>query len=88
MPSDRKFYRTVIELEVLSDQPLGQFELETIVYEITEGSWSGVDTIVLQEEVSEGQLKELLIAQGSDPEFMLNDSDFDDDDIEYIDITA
>lgn len=67
----KKFFRTVIEVEVLTDDgPVSpNAELEYIAREITEGDWSGVVEIKKTEEVSPKRMARLLEKQGSDPEF-------------------
>ena len=51
---EKKLYRTVIQLEVLSEEPLTDdfcHDLQGINYEITQGEMSGlVSTILLNEE--------------------------------------
>ena len=70
-----KFYRTVVQVEILSDELVPDpADLDGINYQITEGGWSGLaETIVLNEEVSRERMAVLLIAQGSDPSFLLGD---------------
>lgn len=65
------YYRTIIQVEVLSESPYGVTNLEDIAYDIDQGGCSGVVKIVSSEEVSKEQMAELLIAQGSDPEFLI-----------------
>jgi hypothetical protein len=68
----KKFYRTVMQVEILSeDEPYGEgVSLEEINYAITEGHCSGVIKCESSLEVTPKQMASLLIAQGSDPEFM------------------
>jgi len=78
MTSKRKFYKTVIRFEVLSEEPVEQVDLETLHYEVTEGRWSGrfLDTT---EEILDGpQMAKALQEQSSDPEFFNLDSDGND----------
>lgn len=67
------YYRTIIQVEVLSDSPYGVTNLEDVAYDIDKGVCSGVVKIVSSEEVSKEKMAKLLIAQGSDPEFLLGD---------------
>ena len=77
--SKRKFYRSVIKIEVLSEEPYSSTDLEKIADDITNGSQSGlvsleVDSEELDPKVCADKLKE----QGSDPDFfMLNDHGHD-----------
>lgn len=65
-----KFYRTVIEIEILSEkEPMGNHSLDTINYEITEGSCSGKITVKSETELTEEQAAKALRDQGSDPSF-------------------
>jgi len=65
----------VYKIEVLAHSPIHQepLSLKDIAYEITEGHCSGqfLDTTV--EKVSKERMSELLIAQGSDPSFLLGE---------------
>ena len=67
------FYRTVLQVEILSDEPYRYKALSDVAFDIIEGDCSGKTTVVSQEEVSKEQMAELLIAQGSDPSFLLGD---------------
>lgn len=69
--------RTVVQIEILSDEdePIGDLPLGTIIYQITEGGWSGEQSIVSDEEVTPERMSELLIAQGSDPDFLVSEPD-------------
>ena len=68
--SKRKFYRTVIQIEVLSEEPYSSTDLEKINSDITEGHQSGLVTLVVDSEELDSKIcAEKLQAQGSDPEF-------------------
>jgi hypothetical protein len=68
--SKRKFYRTVIQIEVLSEEPYSSTDLEKINLDITEGAQSGEVTIIFDSEEMNGKTcAEKLQAQGSDPDF-------------------
>lgn len=70
-----KFYRTVFRMEVLSTEPLGSLSLSDINYEITEGHCSGMFLETREEEVSRDKMRGLLVAQGTDPEFLLEEDE-------------
>jgi hypothetical protein len=79
--TNRKFYRTVIQVEILSESPYTEdYNLEAIAYDIGQGDCSGrVTDIVLNEEVDGPTMSKLLLAQGSDPGFfMLDDEELED----------
>lgn len=69
MLSKRKFYRTVVQVEVLSEEPYDFEDLEQVRYDITEGHCSGQVTTLPTEEVDGPAMAKLLRGQGSDPEF-------------------
>lgn len=71
MASKRTFYRTVLTLEVLSEEPLtGEESLSDIEYSIDVGSCSGkVETTVENEQVDGPRMAQLLLDQASDPDF-------------------
>jgi hypothetical protein len=66
---DKKFYRTIVAIEILSEDPIGDPNVSEIDNEIFGGDWSGESKVILSEEVSEERMAKFLIAQGSDPEF-------------------
>jgi hypothetical protein len=76
-----KYYRTVIQVEVLSEYPLNEMfqnDLAAIAYAISEGDCSGEVTVTDSSELTGEEVAEALIAQGSDPGFfMLNDDGSD-----------
>lgn len=67
----RKFYKTILQIEVLSeDEPIDdELSLKEIDYAITEGDCSGIVKIVETVELTPEQAAKALEAQGSDPEF-------------------
>ena len=81
MPSKRKFYRTLIEVEVLSEEAVDFGDLAAVHYAITDGDCSGQWGITKSEPVSGPKMAKLLKKQGSDPEFFqLDDHGEDVDD--------
>jgi len=73
MSSNKKYYRTVFKIEVLSDEPMAGIglNLEGIAYEISEGHCSGMFLEEEVEECDEKRISELLENQGSDPSFLV-----------------
>ncbi len=68
------YYRTVIEVEVLTEGRLLNSDLEFIAYEITYGDASGAIKTTAEEAIGPGTMARLLRLQGSDPAlFGLND---------------
>jgi hypothetical protein len=67
----RKFYRTIIEVEVLSEDPYQPNSLEDVAYDIVYGDCSGAWRVVKQKELNEQDTVEALINQGSDPSFFM-----------------
>jgi hypothetical protein len=81
METQRKFYKTVIQVTILSEEPFSSDELEnleTVNYEITEGGCSGVVKEISHEELTGKQAAEALQAQGSDPELFQLTEDGED----------
>ncbi|HEY3965163.1 MAG TPA: hypothetical protein VGM05_11480 [Planctomycetaceae bacterium] len=80
-PSQRKFYRTVIQIEVLSEEPFASMVLEDIAEAVDEGPCSGRTKVRRREVVDGPTMAKLLDAQGSDPGFFnLTDVGEDTDD--------
>jgi hypothetical protein len=67
-----KYMRHVFTYEVLTvDGTLSDLDLEGIAYEVTHGHASGMFLSKEAEEVSEERMAELLLNQGSSPEFLI-----------------
>jgi hypothetical protein len=76
--SDRKFYKTVLKVVVLSEQPLEWDNLSDVDYAITSGDCSGEITDDKTTTLNAKQVVKELIKQGSDSEFFQLDSDGQD----------
>lgn len=66
----RKYYRTVITVEVLSEGMVGFEDLEDLAQAITVGDCSGKWEVTSQEKVDGPTMAKLLKAQNSDPGFL------------------
>ena len=75
MSEERTFYRTTIELVLLSETPIDGYTLEQISHEIIYGSMSGEWNIVESEELDGVAMAKALESQGSSPEFFMLNSD-------------
>tara|TARA_Y100001963_G_C6402793_1_gene274863 strand:- start:7 stop:249 length:243 start_codon:yes stop_codon:yes gene_type:complete len=78
MDKSVKYYRTVFKFEVLSTDPTfgnTRLSLSEINYEVTEGHASGVFLETEHEEVSKTQMHNLLLNQGTDPDFLIEPID-------------
>ena len=76
----KTIYRTVIKLEILSDEPISDerssMSLAGIVEECETGSFSGShDFTIVNQKVSGKKAVSLIQNQGSDPEFFGMDDD-------------
>lgn len=69
------YFRTVFKYEVLSDEPLGNPSLAEISYQCTEGHCSGMFLEKEVEVVSQSEIENLLIEQGSDPNFLTQEDE-------------
>lgn len=70
MNEQKKFYRTVVTVTVLSENPLGDdLGLGALEYAITEGDCSGVLERTSEVGVDAKAMASLLLEQGSDPSF-------------------
>lgn len=76
--SNRKFYRTVISVEVLSEEPYNPESLEGIAHDIIEGDCSGRWNVVSSKEVDGVEMAQLLYEQASEPAFFQLDDDGND----------
>jgi hypothetical protein len=67
--TDRKFHKTIVQVTILSEEPIGECTLGDIDYNITEGDWSGHVECVSEETLDGKQAADALLEQASDPEF-------------------
>jgi len=74
--SKRKFFKTIIQVEVLSeDEPYKFNYLNELYYDITDGHCSGDIEVISQEQLTPEEAAKALIAQRSDPDFFGLDKD-------------
>lgn len=76
----KKIYRTVIQIEVLSEDPIpGDMTLDQVEEECNTGSFSGVhDFIKINEEIEGEEAAKAVRAQGSSPDFFQMDENGDE----------
>lgn len=67
--SDRKYYRTFIIVDVLSDEPIPEYATLEGIATMLDGDYSGAVHIAESQEVSREEMHNLLISQHSDPDF-------------------
>ena len=67
--SKRKFYKTVISVTVLSEEPFEYENLSQVIYAIGEGDCSGEYHTTEAKVITARQVVRALKAQGSDPDF-------------------
>ena len=65
----RKYYKTIIQVEVLSEDPYNYIGLNELHYDITDGGCSGKTSVISSETLSGKQMAKALKEQGSDPGF-------------------
>ncbi len=73
--SEATFHRQVIEIEVLSKDPIDFQSLQQVAYEVTDGAASGTWSVKEQTTHNRDEIADLLVAQGSDPSFLLGDDE-------------
>lgn len=78
MSSKRKFYKTVLTVEVLSEEPFDCNDLAQVHYAITQGDCSGVMNRGGSRKISARTMAKALLKQGSDPEFFGLDEEGND----------
>jgi len=67
--TERKFHRTILQVDVLSEQPYTTESLAQVHYDIVDGNCSGKFEVVKTEELDGKQAARALRAQESDPSF-------------------
>ena len=70
---DKKYYRTVIHFEVLSDEPVGEVSLTDLAHPVTDGHMSVAFLGPFEQEVDADQMASLLEMQQCDPSFLLGE---------------
>jgi hypothetical protein len=74
----RKFYRTVVQVEVLSEEPYNFESLQQTAYDIEEGDCSGTCDVIKTQVLNGKQVVAALDKQGSDSEFFRLNEDGND----------
>ncbi len=74
----RKFFKTKIEVEVLSEEPFEYDSINDIAYSITQGDCSGVLIHKGMKKLNGKQIANELLKQGSDLEFFQLDKQGND----------
>lgn len=67
--TDRKFYKRVVRVEILSEDPIGEVTLETIAEQVMTGDWDGWTEWEDLQEMNGKEAAEALISHQADPEF-------------------
>ena len=80
----RLFHRTVIQIELLTDEELGPVSIEDIQHLMTDGHASGMFLDTIHNKILPGQMARLLLAQQSDPAFLLDDDWVEEFDIKVL----
>ncbi len=79
MSNTKKYYRTVVEVVVLSDTPYEELfphdNLAFIAREISDGDCVGAVTVTKQETTDGATMAKALYAAGSEPSFFMLDND-------------
>lgn len=74
MSAEEKYLRTVVVVEILSDRPVDTDSLpELLVHDDVSVTW----TETTAERLDRGAMARALVAQGSDPGFLVSDWDED-----------
>lgn len=77
--SPRKFYKTVVTIEILSEESLREgVSLADIQYLITDGPCSGKVTVSARQELNSAEIVKELQDQASEPEFFGLDTEGND----------
>ena len=78
MTSKRKFYKTTLQVEILSEELLKLDDLRVEIEEAMFGDNSMIWSVVSEETMTGSKIVEALYSQGSDPEFFMLDEDGND----------
>lgn len=65
----KTFYKSQVVIDIISEEEIGDPSLEKILYQITEGDWSGSYSVKKVEVLTDDEARKALISQGSDPDF-------------------
>lgn len=81
MPSERKFYKSIIQVEVISEEPMHFDNLSDVVEEISVGDSSGMyNTVVQNETIDAATVIHRIAAHDTDPGFFSLDDHGNDAD--------
>lgn len=68
--TDEAYFRTVLTVEVLTQKEAWNGDFEELAEDCVRGDASGAIVLRVVEQCSTSEMARLLIAQGSDPEFL------------------
>jgi hypothetical protein len=69
MKNQKKYYRAIFQVEILSETPVPDCSIEDVAYEVSDGHWSGSASIVERTKHTGAEMAKLLEKQGSDSGF-------------------
>jgi hypothetical protein len=78
LKNTKKYYKTVVKVEVLSESPIAELSLSELDYEITNGNWSGEVLYGSPKVLNGKEMAKALEKQGSAPEFFMIDENGED----------
>ena len=83
--NEQRYFRTIIVIEVLSADPEGpptpDMPLHSLATAIDSGPYSGALSAFQTMQVDRDTMAQLLLLQGSDPGFLITETEDDDDDL-------
>ena len=71
----KKIHKTIIKVEVLSEEPYEHEDLAQLAHDVTYGECSGVSEVEATSVLEGKEAADAIAAQGSDPEFFGIDED-------------
>lgn len=84
--AQKRFFKTTITIEILSEKKYNSIDLNQIAYDITDGDCSGRVKVEGYKELTSQETASELLMQGSDPEFFgldITGKTLDDDLVGY-----
>lgn len=66
-------FKTIFRIEVLSDQPCTEMDIDAVIHHATDGDFSMLTTVESVREISRVEMASELVGHASDPDFLLGE---------------
>ncbi len=73
MKKTKSLYHTQVTIDILSEEPISDIDMNTLTYQLTYGDWSGKINQSKTNQVDGEEAVKMCLEHGTDPEFFQMD---------------